>query len=76
MFSTTLDTTTMAEDVMEKKMVQFLDVGGMAWEKVCGIDGAAGMLSSKSGFQTKVKSLASQAKLRNPLYDSWLCLIM
>lgn len=63
LFSTTLDTRTTAEDVMEK-MVQFFDAGGIQWENVCGVctDGAPAMLGSKSGFQAKVKRLAPQAK--------------
>ena len=63
LFSTTLDTTTTAEDVVEK-MVQFFDAGGIQWENVCGVctDGAPAMLGSKSGFQAKVKRLAPQAK--------------
>ena len=52
-----------ADDVMEKVSTYFQD-GDLQWENVCGVctDGAPVMLGSKSGFQSRVKKLAPQAK--------------
>uniref|UniRef100_UPI00358EFF27 zinc finger BED domain-containing protein 5-like n=1 Tax=Myxine glutinosa TaxID=7769 RepID=UPI00358EFF27 len=58
-----LETTTKAVDVMEK-VSTFFHTEGLQWGNVCGVctDRAPAMLGSKSGFQTRVKELAPQAK--------------
>uniref|UniRef100_UPI00358F171D protein FAM200C-like n=1 Tax=Myxine glutinosa TaxID=7769 RepID=UPI00358F171D len=63
LFYSALETTTKANDVMEK-MKLFFNAGGIQWENACGVctGGAPAMLGSKSGFQSKVKMLAPQAK--------------
>jgi hypothetical protein len=63
LFCSALETTTKGEDIMEK-INTFFATGELQWKNVCGVctDGAPAMLGSKSGFQTKVKELAPQAK--------------
>uniref|UniRef100_UPI00358E95EF SCAN domain-containing protein 3-like n=1 Tax=Myxine glutinosa TaxID=7769 RepID=UPI00358E95EF len=63
LFCRALETTTKAVDVMEK-VSTFFHTEGLQWGNVCGVctDGAPAMLGSKSGFQTRVKELAPQAK--------------
>lgn len=63
LFCSPLETTTKGEDIM-KQMNSFFEAGGLEWKKVCGVctDGAPAMLGCRSGFQTKVKELAPQAK--------------
>ncbi|XP_068246552.1 zinc finger BED domain-containing protein 5-like [Palaemon carinicauda] len=58
-----LETTTKADDVMEK-VSTFFQEEDLQWENMCGVytDGAPAMLGSKSGFQSRVKKLAPQAK--------------
>ena len=60
---TKLETTSISDDVMEKLSV-FFQAEGLDWSDVCGVctDGAPDMLCSKSGFQSKVKKLASQGR--------------
>ena len=60
LFCTTLETTTKAEDILEK-LKTFFETHGLQWKNVCGICAPA-MLGSKSGFQAKVKELAPGAK--------------
>jgi hypothetical protein len=47
-----------------KKISDFFESERLSWDKVCGVctDGAPTMLGSKSGFQTKVKAIAPQAR--------------
>ncbi|XP_068234222.1 zinc finger BED domain-containing protein 5-like [Palaemon carinicauda] len=63
LFCSALETTTKADDVMEK-VSTFFQEEDLQWENVCGVctDGAPAMLGSKSGFQSRVKKLAPQAK--------------
>ena len=63
LFCSTLETTTKADDVMEKFSF-FFHEECLQWENVCGVctDGAPAMLGSRSGFQSRVKKLAPQAK--------------
>lgn len=63
LFCSALETTTKADDVMEK-VSTFFKEEDLQWENVCGVctDGAPAMLGSKSGFQSRVKKLAPQAK--------------
>ncbi|XP_068240097.1 zinc finger BED domain-containing protein 5-like [Palaemon carinicauda] len=63
LFCSALETTTKADDIMEK-VSTFFQEEDLQWENVCGVctDGAAAMLGSKSGFQSRVKKLAPQAK--------------
>ncbi|XP_068229404.1 protein FAM200C-like [Palaemon carinicauda] len=63
LFCSALETTTNADDVMEK-VSPFFQEEDLQWENVCGVctDGAPAMLGSKSGFQSRVKKLAPQAK--------------
>ncbi|XP_068219230.1 protein FAM200C-like [Palaemon carinicauda] len=63
LFCIELETTTKADDVMEK-VSSFFQEEYLQWENVCGVctDGAPAMLGSKSGFQSRVKKLAPQAK--------------
>ena len=58
-----LDSTTMAQDVMDS-ILTFFETKGLQWEKLCGVctDGAPAMLGAKSGFQTKVKLKSSQVR--------------
>lgn len=60
---TQLETTTTAEDVMEK-ISSFFKANRIPWENCCGVctDGAPAMLGSKSGFQKRVKEVAPNAK--------------
>ncbi len=60
---TQLETTTTAEDVMEK-LSSFFKANRIPWENCCGVctDGAPAMLGSKSGFQKRVKEVAPNAK--------------
>ncbi len=69
---TQLETTTAAEDVMEK-LSSFLKANRIPWENCCGVctDGAPAMLESKSGFQKRVKEVAPNAK--GSLYDPSFC---
>ncbi len=59
-----LETTTTAEDVMEK-LSFFFKANRILWENCCGActDGAPAMLGSKSGFQKHVKEVAPNAKV-------------
>ena len=63
LFCTPSKTTTRSADVFETISALF-DTEELEWNKVCGIctDGAPAMLSSKSGFQAKVKEKSLQAK--------------
>ncbi|XP_076055190.1 protein FAM200C-like [Oratosquilla oratoria] len=63
LYCSALETITKADDVMEKVSTFFLDEG-LQWENVWGVctNGAPAMLGSKSGFQSRVKKLAPQAK--------------
>ncbi|XP_076344197.1 protein FAM200C-like isoform X1 [Tachypleus tridentatus] len=63
LFCSAHETTTKADDVMEKVSTFFQDKD-LQWENMCGVctDGAPAMLGSKSGFQLRVKKLAPQAK--------------
>ncbi|XP_042224418.1 protein ZBED8-like, partial [Homarus americanus] len=63
LFCSALETTTTADDVVEK-VSTFFHTEGLQWGNVCGVctDGAPAMLESKSGFQIRVKKLALQAK--------------
>ncbi|XP_076339961.1 zinc finger BED domain-containing protein 5-like [Tachypleus tridentatus] len=63
LFCSALETTTKADDVMEK-VSTFSQDKDLQWENVCEVctDGAPAMLGSKSGFQSRVKKLAPQAK--------------
>lgn len=63
LFCTTLEGTTRGEDVMEKVKI-FFEAAQIQWKNVCGVctDGAPSMLGVKSGFQAKVKALATEAK--------------
>ena len=56
LFCSALETTTKADDVMEKVSTFFQDED-LQWENVGGVctDGALAMLGSKSGFQSRVK---------------------
>ena len=47
-----------------EKVSNFFHEEGLQWEIVCGVctDGVPAMLGSKSGFQSKIKKLAPQAK--------------
>ncbi len=60
---TQLETTTTAEDVMEK-LSSFSKANRIPWENCCGVctDGAPAMLGSKSGFHLHVKEVAPNAK--------------
>ncbi len=57
-----LETTTTAEDVMEK-LSSFSKANRIPLENCCGVctDGAPAMLGSKSGFQKRVKEIAPNA---------------
>ncbi len=61
---TQLETTTTAEDVMEK-LSSFFKAKRIPWENCCGVgtEEAPGMLGSKSEFQKRVKEVASNAKV-------------
>ncbi|XP_076325135.1 protein FAM200C-like isoform X1 [Tachypleus tridentatus] len=63
LFCSALETTTKADDVMENVSTFFQDED-LQWENVCGVctDGAPAMLGSKSGFQSREKKRAPQAK--------------
>uniref|UniRef100_UPI00358F67E6 SCAN domain-containing protein 3-like n=1 Tax=Myxine glutinosa TaxID=7769 RepID=UPI00358F67E6 len=63
LFCSALETTTKAVDVMEK-VSTFFHTEGLQWGNVSGVctDRAPAMLGLKSGFQTRVKELAPQAK--------------
>ena len=63
MYCKVLDSTTMAQDVMDS-ISTFFETEGLQWEKLCGIctDGALVMLGAKSGFQTKVKFKSPQVR--------------
>ncbi len=65
---TQLETTTTAEDVMEK-LSSFFKANGIPWENCCGVCtyNASAMMGSKSGFQKSVKDVAPNAK--GDLYD-------
>ncbi len=58
-----LETTTTAEDVMEK-LPSLFKANRIPWENCCKVcaDGAPAMLGSKSGFQKSVKEVARNAK--------------
>ncbi|KAG8236590.1 hypothetical protein J437_LFUL016942 [Ladona fulva] len=58
-----LKTTTKGKDFMEM-ISTFFESNGLQCKNLCGVctDGAPAMLGSRSGFQTKVKELAPQAK--------------
>ncbi len=60
---TQLETTTAAEDVMEK-LSSFFKVNKIPWENCCGVctDGAPAMPGSKSGLQKHVMEVAPNAK--------------
>ena len=60
---TQLETTTTAEDVMEK-LPSYFKANRIPLENCCGVctDGAPAMLGSKSGFQKRVKEVAPNAK--------------
>ncbi len=57
------ETTTTAEDVMEK-LSSFFKANRIPWENYFAVctDGASAMLGSKSGFQKRVKEVAPNAK--------------
>ncbi|XP_068211773.1 protein FAM200C-like [Palaemon carinicauda] len=59
---TELETTTKAEDVVEK-LSSFFKANRISWENCCGVctDGAPAVLGSKSGFQMRVKEVAPDA---------------
>ena len=63
LFCRALKTTTKGEDVMEM-ISSFFESNDLQWKNLCGVctDGAPAMLGSRSGFQSKVKELAPQAK--------------
>ena len=63
LFCSDLEQTTTGQDVLEK-IDDVFDSSGLEWEKMCGVctDGAPAMLGSKSGFQTRVKEKAPNAK--------------
>ena len=63
MYSTQLETTTTAEDVMEK-LSSFFIANRIPWENCCGVctDGAPAMIGSKSGFQKRVKEVVPNAR--------------
>ncbi|XP_068227883.1 protein FAM200C-like [Palaemon carinicauda] len=63
LFCSAPETTTKADDVMEK-VSNFFQEEDFQRENVCRVctDGALAMLGSKSGFQSRVKKLAPQAK--------------
>ena len=58
-----MEQTTTGQDVLEK-IDDFFDSSGLEWKKMCGVctNGAPAMLGSKSGFQTRVKEKAPNAK--------------
>ncbi len=60
---TQLETTTKAEDVMEK-LSSFFKANRIPWENCCGVytDGAPAMLGSKFWFHKRVKEVAPNAK--------------
>ncbi len=71
---TQLDTTTTAEDVMEK-LSSFFKANRFPWENCCGVctDGTPAMLGSKSGFEKCVKEVAQNAKGVGSVYDPSFC---